>query len=117
VRGVLKSFCRCLIWCVHPTVFAAGHCLPGAIGHHCARSAAALAQLWAHAPKQRVEVRLTLVGGRVSKHHAPSGLKPAGSSSRWALMNPVSASNSLVGPSATICPWSITSARGHSSSA
>ena len=45
------------------------------------------------------------------------GLKPAGSSRRCALMKPVSASTSLVGPSATIWPWSSTSDRGHSSSA
>ena len=81
-----------------------------------AERARARAQLWAHARKQRVKVALSL-GRLVSRRHAPSGLKPAGSSSRWALMNPVSASNSRVGPSATICPWSITRARGHSSRA
>ena len=117
MRGVLKGFCRCLIRCVHQPSSPLGIACLVRSGITMPGSAAALAQLWAHAPKQRVEVRLTLVGGRVSKHHAPSGLKPTGSSSRWALMNPVSASNSLVGPSATICPWSITSARGHSSSA
>jgi hypothetical protein len=50
----------------------------------------------------------------VAQHgHVPSGLKPAGNSSRCALMNPVSARSSRVGPSATICPWSATRKHQH----
>src|SRR6201999_367013 len=51
------------------------------------------------------------------ERHATRGLKPAGSSRRWARMKPSSARTSRVAPSATIWPRSSTTARGQSSSA
>ena len=114
--------------------------LLGDQGHHRAPSVpglliAAVAELtWAVVVVLHVDEDLDLIasitGQPVERAHSlreprlrwagtqpPRGLKPAGSSRRCALMKPVSASTSRVGPSPTIWPWSSTSDRGHSSSA